>query len=418
VEPQQNNIPAENPPAQANGVMVDLLHPQELPPAPVAPPAPVQAPPPAPTPPPAPVAPATLQSQFTTPPVPTPHPVQVGSTQMPGQAKPASRKKPLIITAIAILVLAVIGVVAYILMHKTTAPVAPAAKVAVKAGEVTNLAQSSTEGVLAAGAVTKQATIAFAFDFTTSANSGSVIPEVEVQLIDTHFTDQPNITGQSISATGHTLHLMAESAALKDGNYHWQARIRVGNDNGPWKAYDVNPFSFGVATGVVAAPAAPVVDSVGGVKVADGKVTTTTVRPVFYGTAPKGSSITLAIKPGSTTYKGTTDNSGAWTITPTADLASGDHTATITAKPASGASTTVDVAVSIAPVVAEATPAPTTSPDPATTPAATPVATPSATPSPVLAPTGDPVAPIMGIAFVIFLLTLFGLHRLTPRHER
>ncbi|MEO7618055.1 MAG: Ig-like domain-containing protein [Candidatus Saccharibacteria bacterium] len=417
MEPQQNNLPTENPPAQANGVMVDLLHPQEMPPAPAAPPTPPA--PAAPAPAPAPVAPApTLQSQFTPPPVPTPHPVQIGSTQMPGAAKPTSRKKPFIITFIAILLLAIIGVVVYILMHKNVAPATPTTKVVVKAGEVTNLAQSSTEGILAAGAVTKQATIVFAFDFQTSANGGSVIPEVEVQPIDTHFTDKATISGQPVSASGNTLHLMAQSEALKDGNYHWQARIRVGNDNGPWKAYDVNPFSFGVATGVVAAPAAPVVDSVGGVKVADGKVTATTVRPVFYGTAAIGSSITLAIKPGSTTYKATTDNSGAWTITPTADLATGDHAVTVTAKPTSGDSTTAEVAVSIAPVVAEATPTPSATPDPAATPSATPTPTPSATPAPVLAPTGDPVVPIMGIAFAIFLLALFGLHRMTPRHER
>ena len=398
--------------------MVDLLHPQEItavsnPPASV--PLPI-APPPTP--------PAILQSQFTTPPVqapspapilpPIPRPVQIGSTQMPGLAKSSSRKKPLIIAIIALILLVIIGAVVFVLMRKAPTPVIQMTKVAVKAGEITNIAQASTDGVLAPGAVSKQATVAFSFDFGTTATSGIVIPEVEVQPINTHFTDQPNITGKTATASGSTLHLTAQSDTLKDGSYHWQALMRVGSDNGPWKAYELNPFSFGIATGALAAPAVPVVDSVGGVKVVEGKVTATSTKPVFYGTAPIGSVVTLVIKPAAATYKATTDNSGAWTITPTADIPSGDHTVSITAKPTSGASTSSEIIVSIAPVVTEATPTPKVIPDPA----ATPSPTPSATPAPVLAPTGDPIVPIMTSALLILILSLCGLYRLALHNDR
>ena len=433
VDPQTNPVQDQVASTQTNSVMVDLLHPQELAQTELTPPSapvPATATAPAPAPAPATAPPPTLQSQFTAPPTDAPlspaplvdamasapvlpKPVQIGSTQLPALPSKSSQKKPIIIGLIVLVVLIAIGIAAFFLLHKKNVVAPPITKVEVKAGGVTNLSQTSTEGVLAAGAVTKQPIVNFSFDFLTTANMGSVVPEIEVLPIDAHFTDKPSLSGQAVTATGHTLHFSLPSDSLKDGNYHWQARIRVGSDNGAWKAFDMNPFSFGIASGVVAPQAAPIVDTVGGNKVADGKATTTQTKPVFSGTAVVGSAISLTIKPENTVYKATTDNSGAWTITPAKDLATGDHPVTLAAKSSSGTTTTAEVTVSISPVVAAATPAPSDAP--ATAPVATP--TPSATPAPTLAPTGDPILPIAALALLVLSGTLLALWRLSTLDE-
>ena len=423
MDPQTNPVEEQVPPTQPSGVMVDLLHPQES--------LQTATPPPPPPPPPlAPVpvaAPPTLQSQFAAAPTEAPQapvpvvdsmaaapivpkPIQIGSTQLPALSKPSSKKKPTIIALIIFAILALLGVTAFFLLQKKETPAPQTTKIAVKAGEVTNLSQSSTDGVLATGAISKQPTVNFSFDFPTTANTGSVVPEIEVLPIGAHFTDKPSLSGQPVAATGHTLHFSLASDSLKDGNYHWQARMRVGADNGAWKAFDMNPFSFGISSGAVAPQAVPIVDTVGGNKVADGKVTTTQTKPVFSGTAVVGSAITLTIKPENIVYKANTDNSGAWTITPTKDLASGDHPVTVAAKSPAGATSSADITVSINPVVAAATPAPSDAP------VASP--TPSATPAPTLAPTGDPVVPITALAVVILSGSLLALWRLSTRDER
>jgi hypothetical protein len=388
--------------------MVDLLHPQEF-----APEAPVVVAPPAPSPAPTPAPPVIAPPVL--PPVPAPAPVaqtpsvnQIGTTQQP-RLKKAFPIKKVIIGVLALLVLGGLGVGGYIFFGKSATP-KPVAKVDITAGPVSQLAQSSGTSLLAAGAATNQGTLNLTFDLATSANIGSGVPEVEVQPLGTAFKNEATTSGTAVVATGHTLHLAVPATGFKDGSYHWQARIKVGDTAGAWSAFSADLVSFIVDT---SAPAAPVLSTVGGTKSNGTAVTTVTQKPVFAGTAEANTKIMLAVAPEGISYTSTTSADGNWTITPTDDLPNGDHQVTVTATDSAGNTSHTDIKVSVNPVPTAVAAAPSQSPAPISS--STP--TPSPTTAPTLAPTGDPVVPISFLALMILALSTLGLYGLSRRNE-
>ncbi len=381
--------------------MVDLLHPQEFAPEPIpAAPAPVEAPPVAPIAPTPPPAPPVLPP----PPAPQTSVNQIGTTQQPRLKKPFP-VKIISIAVLALLVLAGLGTGGYIYFGKSATP-KTVTKVDITTGPVTQLAQSSGNLLLAAGAATNQATLNLSFDFVTSANVGSVVPEVEVQPLGTAFKNESTAKGMALGANGHTLHLAVPTTGIKDGSYHWQGRIKVGDNAGVWSQFSADSVSFIVDT---IAPGAPVLSSVGGAKASGSAVKTSSQRPIFVGTSDANSKITLAVAPEGLSYSATSASDGKWSITPADDLPNGDHTVTITASDTAGNSSRTSITVSVNPVPTNVAAAPSAS--------STPVAAPTPTTAPTLAPTGDPVVPVSLIALMILAISALGLYGIARRHE-
>lgn len=434
VNQQPSGDPVVVPPSQPNGVMVDLLHPQEVPAtapaaeataatastpiAPAVPPKPVMnvAPitpnvPTIPSLPPLPSAPAPsapLAPVAAAPVVPPTGPVQIGTTQQPRLRKPFPTKIVAIIVGLLV-VLGAGGGAAFFFLQPKPEPVAET-PVQVEAGPITNLSQATSSAVIAAGGVVNQTTIGLKFDFQTSANRGTVVPEIEVAPVGTAFTNEPTKSGDPIEATGKTLSLTVPATDQKDGNYHWQARIKVGEQVGEWTAFSADTISYGIDT---VAPTAPTVTTVDTKKVTGSAVTITSVRPVFSGTSEAGSTVDLTVKPEGLSYTATTGADGKWTITPTADIPNGEHTVAVSTKDGAGNAANTEFALSVNPV---ANTAPQATPSPDASPVPTP--TPTNTPEPTLAPTGDPVAPVALGAFLALAASTLGLWRLSRRYER
>ena len=377
--------------------MVDLLHPQEFAPEPppaapvIAPPvaAVIPAPPATPAPPVLPAAPATA---------PPPSVNQIGTTQQPMLKKPFPVKM-ISIVVVVLLLLAGLGAGAYIYFGKAATP-KPVVKVNATSGPVSQLAQSSGTALLAAGAATNQPTLNLTFDFATSANAGSVIPEVEVQPLGTAFKNEATTTGTAFSTTGHTLHLGVPTAGIKDGSYHWQGRVKVADTAGAWSQFSADSVSFIVDT---IAPGAPILLTVGGAKTTGTTVKTTSQRPLFAGTADPNAKITVAVAPEGLSYSATSSADGKWSLTPTDDVPNGSHTVTITASDFAGNTSHTDITVSVNPVPTAVAAAPSASPAPTT--------------APTLAPTGDPVVPVSLVALITLALSALGLYGVARRHE-
>lgn len=370
MEPQQT--PSSVPPTQSSGVMVDLLHPQEVDTS----------------------QPAAAEPQ-TTPVAPVvPAPSIVGTTQAPRPRKPFP-VKAILFTLMLILMLGGIGAGVYFyFFHKT--PTVAVQAVGLTPGPVAELNQMVGTTTLATGAATNQSTLMLGFSFANSATSGSLIPEVEIQPVGTPFTGTPTISGNSVNATGHSLQLSVLAANLKDGSYHWQARVNVAGTPGPWQVYDAMAANFIIDT---TAPTAPVVSSVGGATVASGRASTTVARPLFAGTADPNTAINVTVKPEGLSYGTTASTTGSWSLTPSDDIPNGDHTVIITAKDAAGNISTTTISLASNPV--------------ATTSAASPVAP---TASSTLAPTGDPVVPVSLLAILLLTISLAGLWSVSRRH--
>ena len=389
--------------------MVDLLHPQES--LSTTPPTPPATPTPLPPPIPEPVIAAPVNP---TPSMPSPVVNQIGTTQQPHVRKPFP-SKILAVLMVGILVLAGIGAGYYFLIIKKNSTTVSQTIPAVS-GPISNLSQSAAVGILEAGATNNNASLNLNFDFPTSATTGGIVPEVEVQPTATAFGGESTNSGPFINATGHTIHLTVPVTGLKDGSYHWQARVRIAGTAGVWSQFSADKASFIIDT---AAPAVPVVSTVGGSKVIGGKIKTSSQRPVFVGTAVNGSKVGIVIAPEGLSYAAVASSGGSWSITPSDDIPNGDHTVTVTATNASGNSAHADITLSVNPVptTVAATPAPVASITPVTTPAPVAVASPDTTPAPTLAPTGDPIAPVSFLALAILSLSCIGLYAMSRRHE-
>jgi hypothetical protein len=317
-------------------------------------------------------APAPIHDIAPAAPVAQDAPAVVATTPM---TQPKSGKGLAIGIIVALLLLAAAAAAYYFLVYKKPVAIAPAS-IAVTAGTPTSLVQQGTKAALTAGATVNTPPILGA-SLVTTANSGSVALEVEVEPLATAFTGVPTVTGQVTTANGSTLKLSASPGKLADGSYHWQARTKVGISTSAWVTN--SPVGSTKADFVIStvAPTAPVVS---------------------------GSTLSITVTPDNITLTPNVAASGSWSVTPSQQLANGAHTLAFTTTDAAGNHSQASYTLTINPVVAAApapaTPAVTT-PTVPTTPA-TPVTT-------KLAPTGDPTLPLTLVALAAGLASVAGL---------
>ncbi|HSX14699.1 MAG TPA: Ig-like domain-containing protein [Candidatus Saccharimonadales bacterium] len=303
----------------------------------------------------APTKPASKKDQSPLPPpeVPVP-PTPPPPPGAPPAPKSPHNNRPIIIGLIILLVLLLAGggtywyFKSYRPSHNQTSQ-QPAQTVPVTAVAPTDLAQkdASTQ-TLATGALTKNP-LELDFTMTTSANSGSVEPQVEVQPVGTAFTGQPNYKGSSLTATGGNIAAKVAVTDLHDGSYHWQARFAVGDSTSDWVAYGANAETVADFMIDSTAPVAAQITTVGSKTVAKGatSLSTTDNHPTIAGTAEVGATVSVAIAPDNQTGTATVDASGKWTIGISQDLANGDHTVTITVADGAGNRTASTFTISV-----------------------------------------------------------------------
>jgi hypothetical protein len=316
-----------------------------------------------------------------------------------------NRGGPILIgLAVVLVVGGVVGGGWALLSHRHSTPVAtkpPApASTAVTPAVPTDLNQvDSSSTTISQGAATKKTQITFQFSETASG-SGSLTPEVELEPNGTSFTGQPTITGQAVSTSGSTVQLSVNSATLKDGAYHWQARVASGGKNSGWATFggSASAVAFTVET---TAPGAPTVTTVGGAAVAN-PTTVSSNQPVIVGKTAPGATVTVSITPDSQSFTTTADASGNWTLTPGANIPNGQHQLSITATDAAGnVSTPTQVALSINPVTASDS-SPVSGATGQTAPATT-------TPATHLAATGDNTTLVSALSFAVMVMAAGGI---------
>lgn len=324
---------------------VDLAHPAESVVVPEAAPEPEPAPLPPPLPEPEPAPPPA------SPPPPPPLPAAVAG----------SRRGLWIGLAAAVILLTAGGVGTWYYWTHRAQPTATPTSLAVVSVDPTNLVQSSASGSgLAVGASLGGGSITLKLSIPTKANTGQIIPEVEVEPVGTAFTGTPTVSGAALSANGAQLAATVTVTGLKDGSYHWQARTTVGTQTGNWVSFGSNDETAADFVVDTVAPGAPSLSTVDGKAAASGSVTTTSNRPVFVGKAEAGAQISLAAASESISLTATADASGGWTITPTADITNGSHNFTVTATDAAGNVSKVNnltLVVNPAPVASPTAPA-------------------------------------------------------------
>lgn len=259
----------------------------------------------------------------------------------------------------------------------------------------TTLAQEDAGGKpLTAAGTSGKGQVTLTFSMPTSASSGSVTPQVEVEPLATAFTNQPTQSGVATTATGSTINSSLVVTGLGAGSYHWQARFTSGSTDGDWA-----PFAAGGTTTAdfmidLTPPAAAKVSSIGGTSVKSSATSSTTTnnQPVIAGTADPGSAIAINIQPDNLALSGTADASGKWSITPTSTIPNGDHTLAIVAADAAGNTTSSSFTLSINTVAA----APATA---------------------QVAPTGDNTRPLTLIGLILVVGAAVGL-TLVRRRDR
>jgi hypothetical protein len=314
-------------------------------------------------------------------PAPAPPPLPVG-TEAP------NRKRAFIVVGIILLVLAGAGAAAFVLLKPKPQP--PSVAITpVLPTDLTAADDASGNDVKPAGSTAKAK---LQMSIPTTANSGEIVAEVEIEPQGKAFTDTVTAASSPISASGQALKAAVAIDSLPDGAYHWQARTTVGNDHSQWVVVstDATQPDFVIDT---KAPAAPVLTKINGQPVAGSTAAVTTNRPPLAGTAEPNSSIAISIGPDSIKLNATADGQGSWSVTPTADVPNGSHTVDITAIDGAGnisAKTSLTLGVNAA--TAAATPAATPAPaapaaasspaTPSTTPAASPAASPTAAAKP------------------------------------
>lgn len=282
--------------------------------------------------------------------------------------------------------------------NQTSAPV----PIEISVATPTELTQAGSDGKdIPAKGSTNQTTVKFNFAMATSATTGSVVPEVELRPVGTAFTGEPTVTGQEVTADGGDLSFSVESDTLTQGSYHWQARVKKGDEASEWAVFgeDASAAAFSIDT---APPAQPTVSSIGGQPVANPTIVTSNT-PAFSGKADAGSKIAIAVG-SAANLNATADSSGNWTVTPTSQIANGQYEVTVVAvDPAGNSSSQAKVALTVNPAIAADTaPKPTVSSGQAATPPAETPATPT-----TLAPTGDNTKDISLVS--LFVLALAGV---------
>jgi hypothetical protein len=335
-------------------------------------------------------APAPIHDIAPAAPVAQDAPAVVATTPM---TQPKSGKGLAIGIIVALLLLAAAAAAYYFLVYKKPVAIAPAS-IAVTAGTPTSLVQQGTKAALTAGATVNTPPILGA-SLVTTANSGSVALEVEVEPLATAFTGVPTVTGQVTTANGSTLKLSASPGKLADGSYHWQARTKVGISTSAWVTN--SPVGSTKADFVIStvAPTAPVVSAVAGGTISGTAVATTQNQPLISGTTAPGSTLSITVTPDNITLTPNVAASGSWSVTPSQQLANGAHTLAFTTTDAAGNHSQASYTLTINPVVAAA-------PAPATPAVTTPVTT-------KLAPTGDPTLPLTLVALAAGLASVAGL---------
>ena len=334
-------------------------------------------------------------------PVPEPRPV---TPEVQAMASSPKKTGGVIIGVLVVLLLiAGAGIGGWWLLTQNNQPSAPV-PVEISVATPTELTQAGSDGKdIPAKGSTNQTTVKFNFALGTSANTGSVVPEVELRPVGTAFTGEPTNTGQEVSADGSDLSFSVESDTLTQGTYHWQARVKKGEDASDWAIFgeDSSAVSFTVDT---AAPVQPTVSSIGGQPVANPTIVTSNT-PAFTGKAEANSKITIAVGSG-TNLNATADASGNWTVTPTSQIANGQYEVTVVAvDPAGNSSTQAKVALTVNPATAADTaPKPTVSSGQAAAPPAQTPATPT-----TLAPTGDNTRTVSLVSLFILTLAFVGI---------
>lgn len=333
-------------------------------------------------------------------PVPEPRPVTPDVQAMAASPKKSGGK----VVAVLVMLLLAIGAGIggwWFFTQRGNEPAAPA-PVEVSAATPTQLAQAGSDGKeIAAKGSTNQTTVKFKFSMPTSANTGSVVPEVELRPVGTAFTGEPTITGQEVTASGGDMSFSVESDTLTQGSYHWQARVKKGEDVSEWAVFgdDATAVAFSIDT---APPAQPTVSSIGGQAVANPTIVTSNT-PAFSGKAEPNAKITIAVGTG-TNLTATADANGNWTVTPTSQISNGQNDVTVVAVDTAGnSSSQVKIALTVNPATAADT-APKTSVSSGQ--AATPPASTPQTPT-TLAPTGDNTKLVSMIS--LFVLALAGV---------
>jgi hypothetical protein len=275
----------------------------------------------------------------------------------PAAAPPAPKsprnRRPLWIVLIIVLLLGLAGGGAYYWFKIRKTDQSPASQpvenqtVTVSPEAPTSLEQKNADGqTLASGDATKNP-VELNFSLSTSANSGTLQPQVEIQPIGTEFTGQSNYQGADTGVTSGSVAGVVTAKDLKDGAYHWQARFVAGSTAGNWVSYGSNEESAADFVIDSTAPATAKVTTVGGKSASSGTVTTTNNQPTFNGTAEAGSTVSISIAPDSLSATATTAADGSWTLSLNQQLANGEHTVTITTTDTAGNSQTSTLTLSI-----------------------------------------------------------------------
>jgi len=337
-------------------------------------------------------------------------PVKAAPVSAPAKS---GRGRGLLIGLIILIVLVGAGAAYYFLVYSKKTPVQAPAVLPVTAGTPSSLDQFTSKGTTFTTGSTTNTPPTLGASLVTTANSGTVSLEVEVEPLATAFTGTPTTTGAAVTANGNTLHLTATPTKLADGSYHWQARTLVGTSTSAWVSNSL-PSSTGpdfiIST---VAPAVPTVTAVAGGTITGTTLTTSQNQALITGKTVAGSTVAIVVTPDNITLTPTVAADGTWTVTPSQSLANGSHTLAITTTDAAGNKSQASYTLAINPVVATTTP---TAPV-VTTPAATTPTTPVTT---KLAPTGDPTQTLSLIALLVGLASVIGLVYLRrfDRHER
>ncbi len=288
------------------------------------------------------------------PPAETPPPVPPLPASAPPAPKSPRNRRPLWIILIMLLVLLLASGGAYY-WFKVRKPSSPASQpvnnqtITVSPEAPANLEQKNAAGqTLATGGSSKNP-IEFGFSLTTSANSGTLQPQVEVQPLGTEFTGQSNYQGADTGVTNGSVDGVVTAKDLKDGSYHWQARFISGDTAGNWVSYGSNEES--VADFVIdsTAPTSAKLSSVGGKTVSGSATTisTTNNQPTLSGTAEAGSTVAVSISPDSLSGTATAAEDGSWSLSLNQQLSNGEHTVTITTTDTAGNSQTATLTLNV-----------------------------------------------------------------------
>jgi LPXTG-motif cell wall-anchored protein len=299
-------------------------------------------------------------------------------------------------------------------MREQEATEQPKVSVEVEASAPIDLQQVAANGdTVAKGKATKQTKLTFRWTVATSANTGALTPEIELRPLAEGFTGEATAIGDDLSASGSDMQFSIDSPVLVEGAYHWQARVKKGDQASEWVPYggEVAVASFAVDT---TAPVAPTVETVASKAAASGATATvTTNRPTIAGKTDPNAVVTVTVSPENLSFNTTSDATGAWSLQPDRDIPNGSHQLSLTvADEAGNTSPAATLTLAVNPATAADTPAVT----PAATPAATPpaVATTPATVSDTLAPTGDNTVTaslLSGLTLLVAIASLLWLRR-------